>query len=334
MRYFSELNWENHIESIDELDMPWDIKKYNFHCIDDNKCVILGGQHNNDYVPTDAIYIKSGKDDYSAEFYRTLECRSNCFSAVLGDKIYIFGGKDKNGELTKTCESFDLSTKKSEYLPEMSQCICNASCVTFKRENSDWYVIVAGGYNGEDTVTNEVNGFNVTKNRWETMFTTSVGFAEAAVGVIRNKLIITGGIVYNERKGRLSSAYGGVIHDLETGDTANGASLPYRLKDFSYANVGGRIVVSAMTLKNSRHYMFLYNVNEDKWIVIERLHNMGGAKKISSFGNTLVTTTHYEIIKSSKVILKNDVRSLLRFALVNNTLQETGHTTRKRKHIT
>ena len=93
----------------------------------------------------------------------TRSCPTTC---VLGDKLYVLGGHDKVGKITRSCERYDPVTDKWGLVADMPECRSDAYATAM-----DGKLWVTGGFNdngwaGSETRVRSVVAYDPKSHRW------------------------------------------------------------------------------------------------------------------------------------------------------------------------
>ncbi|MCH8962470.1 MAG: hypothetical protein IH820_14420 [Bacteroidetes bacterium] len=108
--------------------------------------------------------------------------------AVLGEQIFVLGGKDQFDNVLNTALRYDTQNDRWDPLPRMREERVFAAAVTFEGR-----VFVMGGLDGDGNVLDDVEFYDPAQNRWQP-FESMEGERQGLVAVLRGaNLLVAGG---------------------------------------------------------------------------------------------------------------------------------------------
>ena len=135
------------------------------------------------------------------------EPRTGMAVAVLGEQIFVLGGKDQFDNVLNTVLRYDTQNDRWVPLPRMRQERVFAAAVTFEGK-----VFVMGGVDGDGNVLDTVEFYDPAQNRW-LPFESMEGERQGLVAVLRGaNLLVAGG----------SNQADQVLESIERYDNAQG----------------------------------------------------------------------------------------------------------------
>jgi len=180
------------------------------------------------------------------EFVEMKRKRHGCAAVIVGYKLYIFGGYDKDAKATlDSCECYDLFTRQPQDMASMStgREYCTASAIGNK-------IYVFGGKDGNNTHLNTMEIYDIGENHWTNGCPMPTRRSRCASVAFQNFIMVIGGRSENEGE------YFDTVHlyDTECQEWVGGSLQPM--------SQGRSGCTAAIAIVNNRKKLFVVDGND------------------------------------------------------------------------
>ena len=196
-----------------------------------------------------------------------INARGRFGSAVVGGKVYIFGGSNSSGQLF-TAEVYDPTLKSWSLLPRMSSAHSGSSCAAI---GDNIYII--GGSHGSNKYSVSVEIYNVVTGTYRQGVPLESGRARFCSVSIGRKIYVFGGM-----NSHITDKT--VVFDEATQVWSDLAPMKSKRIGFSALSYDGKIyAMGGMTVGNKRDYsrflnsMEVYDVKKNEWEASKEMKN-------------------------------------------------------------